>query len=197
MVKEELVEGILEALSRGESMQTAMTSFYNAGYTKEDIEQAAVIASNVNFAQQAQQYQQPLPTQPIQTTQPTQQTQQPNPVQQPQPQPQTQQYQPQPQTQIQQYQPQQQAQEEQQRLIQKYQQYQIQQQAQEQYRPLPRQQAAAKPRVSTYGKSRNSGSALTIFLFFLLFVLIGVLVAVFIFRSEISNFFNGLGLGLF
>ncbi len=55
MVKEEIVEGLRLAVSKGEPLEKAMASFYNAGYTKEDIEEAA------NFLQvpQPQQYSQP------------------------------------------------------------------------------------------------------------------------------------------
>ena len=38
---EEILEGLKLATARGESLQQAMQSFYNAGYKKEDIENAA------------------------------------------------------------------------------------------------------------------------------------------------------------
>lgn len=41
MVKQEIVEGLRLALSRGYTLKKAMMSFYNAGYKKEDIEDAA------------------------------------------------------------------------------------------------------------------------------------------------------------
>ncbi len=41
MVKEEIVEGLKSALARGESLEKAMESFYNAGYEREEIEDAA------------------------------------------------------------------------------------------------------------------------------------------------------------
>ena len=41
MVNQEIVEGLRLALSRGYSLENAMMSFYNAGYKKEDIEDAA------------------------------------------------------------------------------------------------------------------------------------------------------------
>lgn len=41
MVKRELVEGIKNAIERGEPTEKAMMSFYNAGYSKKDIEDAA------------------------------------------------------------------------------------------------------------------------------------------------------------
>lgn len=44
MPKEELVEGIRQAISRGDSLEKAMMSFFNSGYAKHDIEEAAAAA---------------------------------------------------------------------------------------------------------------------------------------------------------
>lgn len=41
MVKEDIIRGLEGAMSRGESLEKAMYSFYNAGYKKEDVEEAA------------------------------------------------------------------------------------------------------------------------------------------------------------
>jgi len=41
MVNEEIVGGLMSALSRGEPLQKAMMTFYNSGYKKEEIEDAA------------------------------------------------------------------------------------------------------------------------------------------------------------
>jgi hypothetical protein len=41
MINETIFHGLIEALSRGESLQSAMFSFYNAGYSKQEIEEAA------------------------------------------------------------------------------------------------------------------------------------------------------------
>ncbi len=41
MVNEEILGGLKLALSKGESLKQAMMSFYNAGYKKEEIEEAA------------------------------------------------------------------------------------------------------------------------------------------------------------
>jgi hypothetical protein len=41
MVNHEIVEGLRLALSRGYTLERAMMSFYNAGYKKEEIEEAA------------------------------------------------------------------------------------------------------------------------------------------------------------
>ncbi len=56
-------EGLKEALRKGESLKQAMMSFYNAGYVKEQIEQAA-------RALQMEQRGQPLPIQQIQSKTP-------------------------------------------------------------------------------------------------------------------------------
>ncbi len=45
MPNNEIIEGLRNALSRGYSLKQAMMSFYNAGYKKEDIEEAARILS--------------------------------------------------------------------------------------------------------------------------------------------------------
>ena len=41
MVKEEIVEGLKVAMSKGDSLNKAMMSFFNSGYLKSDIEEAA------------------------------------------------------------------------------------------------------------------------------------------------------------
>jgi len=41
MVNQEILGGLKSSLKRGESLQKAMTTFYNAGYKKEEIEEAA------------------------------------------------------------------------------------------------------------------------------------------------------------
>ena len=43
MAREELVAGIRQAVNKGESLKDSMMSFLNAGYLKEDIEDAARI----------------------------------------------------------------------------------------------------------------------------------------------------------
>jgi len=40
-MREDIFEGIKLAVSKGENLQSAMQSFYNAGYKKEEIEEAA------------------------------------------------------------------------------------------------------------------------------------------------------------
>ena len=46
MVNEEIVAGLRLALSKGESLKQAMTSFYSAGYSKQEIEDAARALQN-------------------------------------------------------------------------------------------------------------------------------------------------------
>jgi len=41
MVQEDILGGLSSALARGQSLRQSMMSFYNAGYKKEDIEEAA------------------------------------------------------------------------------------------------------------------------------------------------------------
>ena len=41
MVNEEILGGLKSAINRGESLKRAMMTFYNAGYKKEEIEEAA------------------------------------------------------------------------------------------------------------------------------------------------------------
>jgi|SRR3989344_998479 len=43
MVNSEILSGLKYAISKGESLEKAMLSFYNAGYRKEEIEEAARI----------------------------------------------------------------------------------------------------------------------------------------------------------
>jgi hypothetical protein len=47
MVNMELIAGITGALERGQSLKSAMVSFFNAGYSKEEIEEAARVLIEV------------------------------------------------------------------------------------------------------------------------------------------------------
>ena len=160
MVKEELIEGLRGAVAQGESLERAMASFYNAGYSKDDIEEAAVAMHTPTFFQQYPQYQQP------QTQQPQPQQKQPErPVQKPQPQQRQVSYQQIPQQMMQQMQP----------------------------RPLAQAYPMNVQRVSNYkGNSHTKAKILTALLVMLLFLLIGVLVTVIIFKDTLTNFFNNL-----
>ncbi len=65
MVKEEIVEGLKMAISKGEPLEKAMASFYNAGYKKEDIEEAAAATSQFSSPLQPQFQQPKFPMSPI------------------------------------------------------------------------------------------------------------------------------------
>ena len=120
MVKEEILEGLKYALAKGEPLPQAMMSFYNAGYLKKDIEEAARVL-------QAPQLQ---PTQ--QFTQPDQQQAQPG--------------------------------------------------------QLPQTAVRVVQRVSEYKeRPKTAGKALILMLVFFLILLLGVLIAVFLFREELSE----------
>ena len=128
MVKEEIIEGLKYAVAKGESLPKAMMSFYNAGYLKKDVEEAA-------RALQAPQ----LP----QTQQVIQPGQQP-----------------------------------------------LQQQAQQQIQPGQPLQAPVRvvQRVSEYKeRPKTAGRALILMLVFFLISLLGVLIAVFLFRDELAE----------
>jgi len=65
MTVEDISEGLKLAVSKGETLQQAMQSFYNAGYKKEDIESAARLLSS-NVMQPAQPKESTIPQkQPI------------------------------------------------------------------------------------------------------------------------------------
>ena len=124
MVKEEILEGLKYALAKGEPLPQAMMSFYNAGYLKKDIEEAARVLQ-------------------VPQLQPIQQVAQP-----------------------------------------------VQQQAQQQAQPGQPLQAPVRviQRVSEYKeRPKTAGRALIILLVFFLIALLGVLVAVFLFKDELSE----------
>lgn len=51
---ENIKEGLKIAITKGESLQQAMQSFYNAGYPQEEIQQAAALISQEGFTQVSQ-----------------------------------------------------------------------------------------------------------------------------------------------
>ena len=55
MVNQEILGGLRLVLNRGESLEKAMLSFYNAGYKKEEIEEAAKFLQNPEQIQNTQQ----------------------------------------------------------------------------------------------------------------------------------------------
>ncbi len=60
MVREDILGGLRVALSKGHSLQNAMQSFYNSGYKKEDIEEAARYLQSHNFENPQAETQQPI-----------------------------------------------------------------------------------------------------------------------------------------
>ena len=49
MVNEEVLGGLISGLERGESLQKAMMTLFNAGYKKEEIEEAAQMATKLGI----------------------------------------------------------------------------------------------------------------------------------------------------
>ena len=138
MVKEELVEGIKQAISKGESIEKAMMTFYSAGYSKQDIEEAAAASQTPTS------FQQPTQPQAISSQSPSL-TEQQTTVPQPQ-----------------------------------------------------KIQPGVVQRVSAYGpKPNKKGMAITIILVVILLILVGILIAVILFKNEISDFFAGIWRALF
>jgi len=64
MVREDILGGLRTALARGQSLRQAMMSFYNAGYIKQEIEEAAR-AVQAEISNPTQQQFIPGPTAPI------------------------------------------------------------------------------------------------------------------------------------
>ena len=160
MVKEEIVAGLKFAIAKGESLERAMTTFYNSGYSKPDVEEAA---SSLGFTHPSQPQ-----TQAVPQVSPAQQTQQPK-----QPQPETESksdfHVPQP--------------------IHPHEEPQI---PQTLY-PMLDQSKSVVQKVSGYGGERPPSpmSSIVIFtLVFFLLVFVGVLIAAFLFKDELSGFFN-------
>jgi len=159
MPKEEIVEGLKAAIARGESLNRAMMSFYNSGYPKQDVEDAARIVDSPQLPQTQI-------SQPQQFNSPIQQNPQNLQVQNEElkAQPETH-YAPKP----------------------SYPQYESQSQ---QFQPLQQPQTIQK--VSNYGGKPSFLGAVAIFvLVFFLLVLVGFLIAVFLFKEELAGFFNG------
>lgn len=82
MVKEEILAGLKVAISKGEPLNRAMMTFYNAGYKKQDIEEAARMLQAPQLTQfSTQPVQQQPPSQPIVMTQNQQNMQTPGRIQ--------------------------------------------------------------------------------------------------------------------
>ncbi len=169
MVNEEILSGLKNALERGESLKKAMMTFFNSGYKKEEISEAAKVLENYRPEVQSQQPpfqpttqpQSPVPSQPIQ-----------HPYQSPQQFPQQPQFFPQqPQGQFPQPFPQQPIQQ-----------------------PYPQQPYQQYPNqgVSSYGEPDKKNKTVVFLLIFVLVFLVGLLVTIFLFREELVNFFSGM-----
>ena len=157
MVKEEIVEGLKEAIARGESLNKAMMSFYNAGYPAQDIEEAAMyleaprLPQNIPVSQPVSKPTIPSFQEP-ETEQPEESSTLASPII-PQP---------------------------------------SDQQEQKNLQQLPSlQQPQSIQKVSNYDVAPSPLGAVMIFVlvFFLLF-LVGVLITAFLFKEELSGFFN-------
>ena len=176
MVNETILGALRSALARGESLKKAMMTLYNAGYKKEEISEAARAVnepSSIPQTQQPQVAQQPAQQPQQQSLKPTTQIppstqQKPAQVQQPQ----VAQQQIPPQTQQPAQQP-------------------IQQVQQPMQQQPPAQNIIQK--VSGYGQPPKPGSKTTIIILgFLLLLLLGALITIFLFKEELLNFFNNM-----
>jgi len=170
MVREDILEGLKLAALKGEPLRKAMMSFYNAGYTKKDIEEAARALQALPVQQRTPQQSTSQPvTTPVQIQQPQDQ---PQAIPPPQPVPQVQPP-----------------------LMAS--QFPIIQPALTQI-PIqfvdPRLQPPTNviQRVSEYGQKPSlMNLVITFMLVFFLLFLLGVLTAVFLFKEELSNIFSG------
>lgn len=177
MVNEQILNGLKFALAKGQTLKQAMMSFYNAGYSKQEIEEAAryLYAEQQKWQaqQQAQQPQAQRPIQqPLQPAKPAIEMQ--KPLQQI-----AQQYKPQEAKQIQQTSSQPQA-------------------IQTKPEAIASKPEAIQPQqvVSGYAQKPNPVKRKVTFTFVLLIIfliiLIGALAAIFIYRQELMDFFNSL-----
>ena len=62
MPKEEIIEGLKAAIAKGDSLNKARMSFYNSGYSKQDVEDAAKIIDAPQIPQSQISQQQPTQT---------------------------------------------------------------------------------------------------------------------------------------
>ncbi|MBW6442524.1 hypothetical protein K0A97_01930 [Patescibacteria group bacterium] len=174
MVKEEIVEGLRLAMMKGETLQKAMMSFFNAGYSKQEIEEAA------RYLQAPTMSQYPYPNSQggsYAMPQQTQQSQQMNQAQFQNQQSQTSQQLPS-------------------QVPQPLQPQNFPQQTQQPQQP-PQQTQSQQPagivqHVSSYGEppKRKKSSFVNFLLIFLLLALVGVLIGIFLFKEEITDFLS-------
>lgn len=177
MVNEQILNGLKFALAKGQTLKQAMMSFYNAGYSKQEIEEAARYLYAEQQQWQAQQQSQQPVQRPVQQSQPAQEMQ--KPLKQI-----AQQYKPQEAQPVQPTQPVQQ----------------IQSQQTLQQKPqliVSKPETIQQPQtVSGYVSKPNPVKRKVTFVFVMLIVflivLIGALAAIFLYRQELMDFFNGL-----
>jgi hypothetical protein len=198
MTKEDIIGGIRIALSKGQKLEDAMQSFYNAGYKKEDIEQAVSELFSETSQSVPQQYPQsiqiPQIQKPVEVPKPnqlvqqapvvlTQQIQQPRTVQQT-----SQQYR-------------QPIQQQRQQISQSAQQSQqtkpgsnsfpTLEEIQKRYQSLaPPPTLSSKKQIASNYEIKKKMDVVTIMLIFILALLFGVLAAVFIFKKQIVEVLN-------
>ncbi len=177
MPSEEIIDGLRMAMAKGESLMQAMMSFYNAGYSKQDVEAAARMLSQQPGFSQAQTQQRQSPTNVNQNVQ-----KQPSALQ-----PQSKgQFQGEEKQRVSSYgqSPQQEDKSQPKKLT-----PQIQNPAQMQ--ATPGRAGKPKQRVSKYAKNKHS-SMITVVLIIILILLIAVLVSLFLFKDVVSDFLGGL-----
>ncbi|MCK4647455.1 hypothetical protein KAT24_00820 [Candidatus Pacearchaeota archaeon] len=172
MVNEVILGALRSALTRGESLKRAMMTLYNAGYKKEEISEAARLINENGLASSEQptsqvdtkKLQQPVTAQMLApSTQLSSKSSQPKQLAKQIQQPQTLQQLQVPQQQVQQ--------------------------------PMQQQPPAQNmlQKVSGYGQPPKPGSkTMIIILGFLLLLLMGILVTIFLFKDELLGFFNNL-----
>ncbi|MEK6830262.1 MAG: hypothetical protein AABY15_09165 [Nanoarchaeota archaeon] len=166
MVREDIIGILRTALQRGKNLQQTIQSLYNSGYAKNEVDEA-VQAINMYGLQQPVQQPSPIQKQPVQQPkQPATQGQTP---------------------QIASYYPASQTQQPLKFAPQQPQFYQPQQFPQPQFTQYPQI-------VSNYGQNPRpkTGTLIIIIMAAMLLVLIGILVVVFMFKPEITNFINNL-----
>ncbi len=169
MVREDIIGTLRTALQRGQNLQQTIQSLINAGYLKEEVDEAANMINNYVFQPPSIPPAKPNPQLP------------PRPVSQPAPLGQAQQV-------VSSY-PMQSAQPNQlppasfpQPVQQQYQQPQLQQIAQ-----------TVQKASDYFGNPREKASrTITIIMVVMLMILLGILVVVFLFKEELTNFINNL-----
>jgi hypothetical protein len=67
-MKEEIVQGLRNAIERGYSLESAAQSFVNAGYNPREVQEAMAILSSPTVSQQSQPIQQQFPQQNMPST---------------------------------------------------------------------------------------------------------------------------------